>query len=262
MALTEQCVDGVWRKTFSVHVPVNGVHRESDVLVRMNGIWRTPHKVELDISDLIGFRIVYVYDPNATYPEFPWLKSRKDLPVVMTTTGVHQGSMDLSMKGVLFEYGRELPYNEGICMYRAIMYAVFDGDILIPINPLPRTGIEHWTTNRELTFNIQIHGYEAYEKYGYYVSGWNSMFHKKHFLNENEFPDKEPYKGINRIEPYNIFPESTRDEAFSPEITIGIARNITTTDRNMVGSSGALDHTYKAIYVNGEAKPFVIEVYH
>lgn len=261
MAMTEQCIDGVYRRTYSVHVPIGGVHRESDILVRMNGVWRTPHKIDLELSDLIGFRIIYAYDPLATFPEFPWLKSRKDLPVAMTTTGIHQGSMDFSMKGVLFEYGRELPYNEGICMYRATMYAEFADDILIPINP-HKPDLEPWTTNRELTFNIQIQGYEAYEKYGYYVSGWNSIFHKKHFLDENEFPDKEPYKNINRINSYDIFPASSRNEDFSSEISIGIARNLTTTDRNMVGSSGALDHTYKAIYVDGEPKPFVVEVYH
>lgn len=260
MPIAMHRVHSVWRPAWTHHAKINGVCREIDEYQYQNGIWRCGHDHMIDTETLIGFRIVYTYDPLATYEDFPWIHSRKDLPVTMRLTGDNRGHMDMTTKGVVFEYDREMPYTEGICMYRGILYAEFPDDMLIPINS--KKGSELWTTFNFADMDIRIIGYEAYESYGYYVSGWNSIFHKEQFLDPTVFPDKDPHRTLNRLEKHTILPIEVREDDYDSGISIGIARNLTTPDRNMVGSHGVLDHTYKAIYANGEAKPFVVELYH
>jgi hypothetical protein len=262
MPATLQKINGVWRNTFSTMVTVDGVCRESDALQRVDGVWRQVHEhAPIDVDTLIGFHVVYTYDPTMKSEQFPFLKSTKNLPVTMNLTGDNAGSMDTTTKGVVYHYEREMPYNEGVCVYRGTLYAEFPGDLLIPINPY-RFGMEPWSTFQFADLQIQVDGYEGYESDGYYTSGWNSIFHKEQFLDPSKFPDKESHKNRNVLNTYDILPVESRDDDFSPEILIGISRNITTTDDNMAGSFGTLDHTYKAIYVNGVAKPFVVEIFH
>lgn len=250
----------VHRRVWPSRAMVNGVWRANDSYAMVNGVWRQTHEHTISPGNIMGFRICYVRDAGATSEEYPELVSTKQLPIKMLLTGDTRGFMDLGKKGVIFEYSNLEPEWEGICMYRATMYAVFVDGSTFPLYPIGSMNI--W---KELTLSdisIQIDAYEYYESYGYYISGWNSIYHKKQFIKDKDFHDKSQIKNFNLLDNYDILPEGHTSEEFSPQISIGIARSLTADGLNMVGSYGALDHTWRAIFVNGEPKPFVIEIYH
>lgn len=253
-------INGSYRKVWPSRVCVNGVWRPDDSYTMVNGVWRKTHEHNISIDTIIGIRIVYVRDAGATHSKYPKLQSTKNLPVQMRLTGDTRGSMDWVKKGVIFEYDRDPPYLEGICMYRAIIYLEFADGTLFPINAKGNPNILEAPEMYGLS--IQITGYEFYECYGFWVNGWNTICHKKNFLKDFD-PDSDlEIKRFNYLDNYEILLETEKSEDFDPGISIGIAREVYNSERNMAGSYGRLDHSYKAIYVNGKAMPFVIEIYH
>lgn len=253
-------INGTYRKVWPSRVCVDGVWRPDDSYVKVNGVWRKTHEHNISIDTIIGVRIIYTRDAGAKSSLYPKLRSTKELPVRMSLTGETRGHMDLIEKGVVFEYETDPPYLQGICMYRGIMYIEFADGTLLPINA--RSNPNLWDAPELYGTSIRMDGYEFYESYGFWVNGWNTVFHKKHHLKDYD-PDSDfPYKMFRYMNNYEILPKIDQDEEFSSDISIGIAREVFDSERNMAGSYGVLDHSYKAIYVNGEAKPFVIEIYH
>lgn len=253
-------INGVYRTVWPSRVMIDGVWRSDDSYAMINGVWRKTYEHNISSANIIGVRIIYVRDPVARSDEYPSLKSTKQLPVRMTLTGDTRGNMDLVKKGVIFEYDHDHPTWEGICMYCATMYVELAGGTLLAVNP--RTGPNLWDTPELCDTTIQVSGYEFYDSYGYYISGWNSIFHKTQFTKDENFHDKSQVKKFNLLNQYDILPAMTRDDNFDSGISIGIARSLRADGLNMVGSYGVLDHTYREILVNGEPKPFVIEIYH
>ncbi|MCM1439770.1 MAG: hypothetical protein NC131_11315 [Roseburia sp.] len=253
-------IGGVYRKMWPSRVMIDGVWRSDDSYAMINGVWRKTYEHNISASNIIGVRIIYVRDPAAKSDEYPELRSTKQLPVRMHLTGDTRGNMDLNDKGIIFEYDHDHPTWEGICLYRATMYVELVDGTILAVNP--RTGPNLWDTPDLCETTIQINGYEFYESYGYYISGWNSICHKKQFIKDDNFTDKGQVKKFNLLNQYNILPATLRDDDFDSGILIGISRSLRNDGPNMVGSYGVLDHTYREILINGEPKPFVIEIYH
>lgn len=253
-------VRGVYRRVWPSMVQVRSVYRPNDTYAKVNGVWRQTHEHFIHPGNIIGIRIVYTRNLDMTSDEHPELKITKQLPVRMQLTGDTRGNMDLKEKGVIFEYDHDHPKWEGVCVYTAIMYAVFADETMIPINSPKEQNLWEITDLAETT--IQVSGYEFYESYGYYISGWNSILHKTHFLKDSNFDSKDQVKKFNLLNHYDILPAVARDHDFDSGISIGIARSLRTDGPNMVGSYGVLDHSYREILINGEPKPFVIEIYH
>lgn len=265
-------INGVNRDTWTVHANIDGVYREADSWVCINGVWRETYNHEIYESDIIGFRMIYKLTDTIRHPDHPDLYPSKELPVTMKTTG--SNNMDYSQKGVVFQYTNEDYDKEGICVYKGDLYAVLSNgqianvsmtlskaveDIRIP-GDVPGI-IEVWSTNKIANLSIQFTGYILYESSGYSMSGWNSLFTNTQFTDPTKFPDTMEYRKQHLIDSYKLLPVEYRDADFDSSAYIGIARDMHSIDNNMVGSYGLLDHTICDIKVDGVLKPFVFEIY-
>lgn len=262
-------INGVWREVWSTHVKVNGVWRESDVLTKVNGVWRESYNHLLEEKDIIGFRIVYKRSYTKKHLDFPNLSYNPNIPVSVHLAGDSIESMDTHSKSIIFEYFREQANEEGILMYEGNLYAVLVNGQIINVgnsisssddNRVNENISEIWNTDKLNTLSIQLQGYVMYDYNGYYMNGWNSLFSTEQFLDCINHPDQNNHKNIYRLNTC-ILPIESRSETFSSISSIGIARDMTSKENNMIGSYGVLDHTIEFIYVNNVAKPFVIELY-
>jgi len=262
-------INGVWRQVWTTHVKIDGVWRNTDVFNHVNGVWRTSHIHEIQLSNVIGFKLIYRYVDDIEFPAIPHLVPNKNIPVDFDLTGSSPG-MNTFTKGVIFHYSNK-GYEEGIKLYAGTLYAILDSDQLINVSSSDLVEVdeisgEGWHTNRIESLTIQVEGYTFSHPSGY-VTGWNSLFdvvpHWDHFPhevfmnNDTIYPIGPPYN-----HPIMINPISLRSSTYMDIAAIGIARNLTIPDSIMVGSYGVLDHTIDAIRLNGIAKPFAIEIFH
>lgn len=266
-------INHVWRNVWSTHARINGVWRDINSAVRIDGVWRDNYQCTIQAEDILGFHIVYLYNENKTHPDFPYLNTTHDLPAILELTGQNVGSMDCSTKGIMFEYAREYPYKEGIIAYDAHLYAeLLDGTYIdfgftkAPGETDERVqdplGInEAWSSSKVSNLNITIDGQTIHKCHGFYTAGWNNLFSTtENIINIAELHG-DGETNVQSIISYPILPLASRSADFSPIASIGIARDMHTEGKNMVGSYGRLDHTISHIYANGEEKPFVIEYY-
>lgn len=266
-------IDGVWRNVWSSHVKINHVWRDTDVYSNINGVWREVYKNEINPEEIVGFRLVYTFAKYKTHPDHPSLHPTHNLPVIFDLTGDSIGNMDCRQKGVILEYERDYPFKEGIFAYEAHLYAeLIDGTLIdvglskphgeIDERNVHSLGItESWSSSKITNMDINIVGYTFHEAHGYYTAGWNNLFSKVETIDKSIYPDEEAHKTTTSLEHYQMLPLSSRDPNFAPVACIGIARDMHSVDKNMVGSYGRLDHTIMHIYLNGDEKPFVIEYY-
>lgn len=266
-------INEVWRDVWSSHVKINGVWRDSDVSVNINGVWREVYKNEISADEILGFRLVYTFAKYKSHPDHPSLCPTHNLPVTFALTGDSIGNMDLTQKGVLLEYERDYPFKEGIFAYEGHLYAELINGVLIDVGlskapgevddrNTSASGIdESWSSSKLTNLDINITGYTFHESHGYYTAGWNSMFSTIENIDKSIYPYEEAHKSTTALNRYQILPLSSRDPDFAPIATIGIARDMHSADKNMVGSYGRLDHTITDIYLNGYKKPFTIEYY-
>lgn len=274
-------VFGVYRRAMNSYVNINGVWREAVISPNIDGIWRETDKFEIAEEDIIGFRIVYQSNHNPSYGDLPDLVYNPNLPAQLKLTGDTSGNMDLNYKGVVFEYlNTKEPDQlfdddeEGILMYQGKIYAVLTNDLIIDVTAttnmvgwddrVPCESIpgvtETWATTKLNELSIQLQARVAYETNGLNTEGWNKLFSSTNHIGSLNVDDTDD-KNYERINSYNIIPIESRDESFYPFAEIGIARDLHTAGKNMVGSYGVLDHTYNWITVNGVKKPFVVEIY-
>lgn len=267
-------VDGKWRGVWSVHVKVDGVWRDTDMSGKVDELWRSSHKHIIEEPDIVGFRLVYRVNPTKTHPDFPNLKTNLNMPIDFSVSGEDPG-MNISTKGVLFHYER-FGDEEGILMYEGSLYAVLTNGCLVDVGLSKNTKInndderlpgpcadipEVWATSRMKSIDIQLKGYTLYESFRYHIYGWNSLFDDNQFINKDPYNADEIHRDINYIIPSRIMmPIEKRINSFNPIASIGIARNLNTTD-TMIGAYGTLDHTVEHIKVNGIIKPFNIEIH-
>lgn len=268
-------VNGVWRNLWSSQAMVNGVWRDLDSWSNVNGVWRENFQHHIEESEIIGFRLVYRFIDQVKHPDFPHLPVNKKIPYNFKLTGEHIGVMDMTTKGVLFQYFREGYPEEGVVVYRGDLYAYLLGERLVNVGmaisevgkdariPGNTPGItEFWSTNKLNKISININGYVLYDSSGYFMSGWNSLFSTNQFLDQSNYPDKGPHKNRFQLNSYNILPIGSRENTFDSAAYIGIARDMSSETNNMIGSYGDLDQTISSITVNGLPRPFVVEIYH
>lgn len=268
-------IDGVWRPLWSCHAKINGEWRDiGEYTGKIDGEHREIYRHEILESDINGFRLVYKLSTNKTHPMFPHLVTNRKLPVKFSVTGENPG-MNTSVKGVLYQYDKT-GYEEGILMYEGILYAVLNSGPVVNVCLAKDTKvnndderfsgtapdmIEAWSTNKMSSLSIQLNGYLAFESYGYYMSGWNSLFELEHFTDPNKYPINDLTTDVQLSISRTILPINKRSTTYDNVASIGIARNLTTPDNNMIGSYGILDHTINSITVNDIVKPFTIEIY-
>lgn len=262
------------RNLWAASANINGVLRDLNAWSNINGVWRENHKHAVEESEIVGFRMIYKLMEKAVHPDYPKLIVNNNLPVITKLTGDRIGDMSGTTKGIVFEYSKEEYEKQGIMVYRGDLYAVLQNEQLVNVGmsisdaasdkriPTAPGVKESWCTNKLANLFIQITGYMAYESYGYFMSGWNSMFTTEQFIDPSNYPDKGPHKNKFPLNSYSILPIEERVSTFDSASYIGIARDMTSETNNMIGSSGTIDHTISAISVNGIEKPFVIELYH
>lgn len=263
-------INGIWRENKSF-VNINGVLREADSMVNINGIWREASNTERVITeeDIKNFVLSYKLNKKKQHDQFPWLSYNKDIPASISLTGDISGEINLNEKGIEYQYDRHNVVHEvvienkeeGIKMYESHLYAILQDDTpidvcCIDINENDSTLGENKITN----LKIEIQATLMYEANGYYMAGWNSICNKNQFIITDDDP-RSPGKSFKYLNQYKILPVSERDPDFQPLMQIGIARDLTHAEINMVGSYGILDQTIHWISVNGIKKPFIIGIY-
>ncbi len=267
-------INGVWREMLRPTPNINNVVRNSDVFANINGVTRVIYARAIDPSEVVGFRMVYKRSTTRKHPSFPELSYNPNLPVTVFLTGDTKGTMDGNEKGIILEYSNERPDEEGILMYEGRLYMVLlNGDIIDVTRSCDdvgweetgdpgNQGIEHaHATSKIMDLSIYINYTSRYEAFGYNMFGWNSFFSTEDFLDYTRYPDKGPNKNITVQNSYNILPVYRRWSTFDAVAKIGIARDMTDPDKNMIGSYGVLDQSIHHIFLEGEPKPFVVELY-
>lgn len=290
-------VDGEWRRAKTSYMNVNGVWRKATPrpYVDINGVWRTTRpreykdgtyeeedSTDIITDDIVGFRIIYTIKKDAVYEDLPDLTYNPDLPCTFALSGDTSGEMNMEYKGVVFQYNTlyepDQWFNqddqEGIMMYEGRLYGVTTDGYLIDItsvkdilyweNRITDTGIsdgtEAWSMDGSNALNIEIQMRVTYETNGLNTEGWNKMFTTTNYIGALSVDDDSD-TNYERLNDVIISPIDARSDIFYPCAEIGIARDLHTVGRNMVGSYGTLDHTYNWIKLNGEKKPFVCEIY-
>lgn len=265
-------VNGEQRGTHDVSVKVGGEWRHCSQYTKINGEWKQIHSPNYSCNDIIGFRLVYEKcNMFKKHPNFENLTVNHNIPVDFELTGDTTGIMSEHPKGVIFEYERTQPEDEGISMYEGRLLAVLSNMQVIDVcqtgngehrivSNIPGTP-EIWWTNKLDNLNIEIEATVAYESYGYYMAGWNSLFSLDQFLDQTNTAVNKDNKNSYNINSYNILPVGDRCDTFDKIASIGIARDMHTQGLNMVGSHGNISQTIHWIKVDGIIKPFVIEIY-
>ena len=265
-------INNIWREQWSSHSKIDGIWRESDISVNIDGMWRQVYSATIDPSDIRHFRLIYERAKFKSHPEYPNMQVNFNVPATLHLTG--STSMDFDNKGVLFQYRRD-GYEEGILMYEGNLYAMLTDGKYIRINSgnLWSANDERFATpyfnmpeaygvSKMGTIYIDIAGYYTYENSGYYIAGWNNFFdHSKQIFSDNSSLSKEPERSTNIPISSILLPIDSRSPTYNHIAEIGIARNLSNTDNNMVGSYGILDQTIRYIRVDGIPRPFIIEIY-
>lgn len=256
-------IDGIWRPMWTSCPRVDGIMRDSNVGTVIDGVTRYIHKHYFEEQDIVSFRMIYKRSMTNSM-----------IPVITDLTGESPSTCDTTRKGFIFEYSNDLPTEEGDYMYTGTLYAVTSTGEIIDVMRSTETpasderydagipGLEEvWLTNRIMNLSISMNIEVRYDCFGYYVDGWNSMFSTEQFIDRTRYPDKGPNKDTFAIGSFPIIPIASRPKTFDFVSRIGIRRNMTDPDRNMIGSHGTFDHIIHKIWVDGVRKPFVIEKY-
>lgn len=256
-------INGVWRKMRSNATLINGVWRNNNNFMTVNSVVRSIHNHEISEDEILGFKVIYKLSHTMTHPNYPNLSFNNDIPATLSLTGSNIGVMDTSKKGVLYQYSNKYPDIEGIKMYEGTLYAILLDESYINIGKKvdESDSDEEWSGSRFSNTVIEIDGRILFEDNGYFIDGWNSLFTKINYLDKSYFPNKDYNSYIKPLLNHKIYPIGARDNDFGSIAKIGIARDMSTSKKNMVGSYGLLDHTISSIKVNGIIKPFVIEIY-
>lgn len=267
-------VNGKQHEVWSQHVKVNGEWRKCQQFVKVNGLWRKVYSPEINPDDIVGFKIVYkLCSKNSSFQQYPDLKVNYNLPVEFGLTGTNKGHMDIDEKGVILEYKNDFPDMEGIIMWEANLFAILKNNVYINIGKSKPLGsederitkeesqtYESWATDKLSIFSISIQGYLTHESYGYYTSGWNSLFQTENCIDPTIYENNKLTVYRKTIESYNLLPIENRDNIWEETAKIGIARDMKSKWNNMVGSHGKFDQTIQSIWLNGIEKPFTIEI--
>ena len=270
---TGNTINGVSRDSRESYSKVNGVWRKNfETWSKFNGVWRLNNN-PFNPNRIIGFKLVYTLNANRIHHDIPRLKYNPKIPHVFKLTGDSIGNLDLTHKGVIFEYKRDETEEEGIVMYEGRLYAILDTDEEYNVclmygnndnkqheDEMVSEFVDIYEASVVHDVDIKLTGYVAFEDYGYYFAGWNSLFNTKPFIDKTIQPDKTLYKKKLDVNLYNIHPMCERDEYFDSVSSIGVARDLETPIYNMIGSHGVLDHTITRISLNGVDMPFIVEI--
>lgn len=271
-------VAGEQRRVVGVYSNIDGEWRESTVSSNICGTWKQSVDVNISADNIVGFRFIYTLNRDAKYPDLPNLKYNPRLPVRIS---ISDTEMNMNSKGILFQYENTLEPDqllddeeEGILMYVGRLYAVTDIGLLIdvsdisgisgysgrkPIASIPGVS-EVWNFNKFNDLSIVIDGKVSYYIYGLNTEGWNKMFDTTNYIGNLNRDRTEDFSDI-AVESCSVLPLDSRSNNFYSCAEIGIARDLHTAGRNMIGSHGYLAQNIVRITVNGVKKPFTCEIY-
>lgn len=263
-------IDGVAREA-TPYININGVMRESSSYVNVNGVLReviSNHQRLVTADDIKYFDISFIRDKNPYHPKYPHLGYNPNLRGLKLTGDIIEEISQVSFnhKGVELMYDR-YPENpneeEGIVLYNAHIYAVLMDDTPIDICCLSQTDEDSSlnTGNKITDLKINIQATLIYESNGYYMTGWNNICNTKQFISSEIEPLKPNSKNFKYVNNYPLLPVSSRLDDYQPLMQIGYVMDLHNDGDNMVGSHGVLDQSIHWITVNGNYKPFVIEVH-
>ena len=246
-------INNIWREVDNPQTCINGIWRDTEQWMNINGIWRrdTPKKT-FKAEDIMSFRMIYLLNKQIHHPMYPELEFNEDLENILQ---IHYDKEEnLNTKTLLFEYSKDKYEVEGNFLFIGRLYAILSDGSSISISDINDNPMSCEFDN----IAINISGYTVYESYGPYVTGWNRMFKKNDNLPQYEINSE---RNVSKFSSMILLPSYRRDSDFYPVAAIGIARNMSDPNHNMVGSYGLLEHTIESITVNGKHLPFKIEVY-
>lgn len=274
-------ISGVQRRLLNTYTNINGVWRSSVIYTNINGIYRGIDSLEIAEKDILGFRMIYISDHNAIYKDLPHLKYNPKIPANLSLTGSNQ--MDTNGKGVIFQYTNKFETDqlydefdqEGILMYVGRLYAVLANRLIVDVtNARDIVGwegmhkihqavpgiSESFNINRMNHIDIKIYSKLSYVINGINTEGWNRIFSIDNYIGSLG-PIKQHDEFNITYNYINALPLQNRNDNFYKFSEIGIARDLHTSERNMVGSHGQFSHSFTKITVNGKSKPFIVEIY-
>lgn len=265
-------VNGEPRRVSNIYANIDGDWRSTTVFANIDGSFTMIDDFCITEEMITGFKIIYVSDHDAIHTALPNLRYNPNIPASLSLTG-QSSEMDTEHKGVIFQYTNDnepdqISNNEqeGILKYQARIYAILRTGLIIDVTSAnddmvqPRS-TEKYNSNRLGNLDIKICMKIGYVVNGIHTDGWNSLFDTSNHIGNlsqgHEFEQAE-----SPAEYISIFPSSNRKDSFSEVAEIGIARDLHTPDKNMIGSHGNFTHDYSEILVDGVSKPFSIEIYH
>lgn len=274
-------INGVQRRVINAYANINGVWRSSSTYVNIDGVYREIDDFSITENKIIGVKIAYISNHNPKYNDLPHLKYNPKIPASLSATGTSK-SMDKTPKGVTFQYTNKLEPDqlydeedqEGILLYQAHLYALLVNGLVVditstkdvigwesrhPITAIPGTA-ESWSINKMNNLHIQV-----YTKLGYVVNGVNTEGWNRILTETNYIGTLDPYNQFDEFvlppDFIDVLPIEKRSEDFYELAEIGIARDLHTRDRNMVGSHGYFTHQWVKVTINGVDKPFSVDIY-
>lgn len=261
------------RVVSNVYANIGGVWKPTTVFANIDGSFTVADDFCITKENVDGFKIIYASDHNATYEELPHLKYNPKIPASLTLTGVSAG-MDLQQKGVFFQYSTDNEPDqinrneqEGILKFYARIYLLLKSGIVVDITSAknyngydPDTSVEKANFNRLGNASIQVRYNLRFKVNGINTDGWNSVFSTTNHIGNLRPGYEYDHEELNSMT-INISPENKRERDYHKIAEIGIARDLHTPDRNMIGSYGNFTHTYESITIDGVRKPFLIEIH-
>ena len=246
-------VNGVFREPPEVASLINGVWRKhKKIFTNINGVFRNIYQKEEKPFVCKGFILRYKLNKFRKHPDFPNLKYNKNIPVNFQLTEDTRLNNDITPKSVIFEYNNQNYPQEGTVMYEGHLYIITLANEEIDVGEIP-------VDSRLHDQNITVSYETIDENYGYEVHGWNSIFSTNQFLHSSGKPDviNQHHDRINDRILHPIWKHGSDSNA---TCDIGIVRDMTHPDKNMIGTRGHLTHTIYDIKFNNESKPFIIEI--
>lgn len=237
--------NGVFRPRETQLVNIDGVWRQVDSQVCINGVWRKAGQRinSLYPEQIKSFAIIYSkYTNKKDNMEYNSQLSK------LVKADVTSHETDTEKKSFIFQYDNSPPKIYGAYVYRAVLYAETNEKTMIDIGSVlnARNSLK---SDMEVILNMQTTHIHTGRKF----TGWNQLFTFDNLLkyDNNDFASGDMH--------INILPTGNRDLKYRDSIYIGIKRD-PDVDVNMNGGEGYIDHEFDSITVNGTPYPFRIEI--
>lgn len=248
-------IDGIWKKAVSAHAKIGKEWHDAQIFSKSGGKW--------DMNDMTlnikGIKIVYRLAPMAEQynPLTPHLFYNPNLPARFFIGG-ESSDYNFHYQGVTLRYWAHSDYEEGVQKYKGSIYLVLENGREFEIS-----------RPNELDpifdgMKIDFFGLGFTQRDGDHrtLIGWNSILTDEQHLKDTIISKDEYYTHIiNGMYPFDpTVVIGDRPENYQPYLDIGIARNTSRVEYNMLGTQGFIDQTIFQVRLNNVPIPFLVVI--